>query len=163
MLSNPQKALLKRAQREAGLCDSEYREALDLVTGCTTSTDPRIGDDQLDVLLAYFEAIFWRKVDGGQLQPGCKGNEIFQQRGFWAARNRRGNTSRDRYSHSNLTLRIESLEADLAGFGCGPGYCAAIRARVTRGANDVRALHHYRAALEKTLKSKQKTAVSQPF
>jgi len=163
MLSNPQKALLKRAQREAELCDMEYREALQLVTGCDTSTDPRIGDEQLDTLLAYFEAICWRKADAGQLKPACKPREIFRQRGFWAGRNKRGDNSRDRFSHSRLSASIESLEAELVGLGCGPEYCAAIRKRVTRGASDVRALHHYRAALTKTLRSKQKVAENQPF
>jgi hypothetical protein len=163
MLSNPQKALLKRAQREAELCDSEYREALELVTGCTTSTDPRLGDEQLDVLLAYFEAIYWRKADAGHLQPGCKPAEILRQRGYWAAKNKRGNTSRDRYSHSTLNAAIQSLEAELAAFGYGEKYFAAIRQKVTRGTNNVRALFAYRAALTKTLCSKQKAAVSQPF
>jgi hypothetical protein len=163
MLSNPQKALLKRAQREAQLCDSEYREALELVTGCTTSTDPRIGDEQLDVLLAYFEAIYWRKADAGQLQPGCKAAEIFRQRGFWASRNRSGSTSRDRFSQSSLTGAIESLEGQLREFGYGEKYFSAIKQKVTRGTNNVRSLFAYRAALTKTLCSKQKAAVTQPF
>ena len=38
--------------------------------------------------------------------------------------------------------------------GCGAGYCATIRKNVCQGRDDDRALHLYRAALERTLKAK---------
>jgi len=88
MLSRPQQILLKRAQREAGLPDDEYRDALQTVTGCRSSKDPQLTDRHLDLLLGYFEAIHWRKVDAGQhvfageLQPPCRPNAVFRQRGF---------------------------------------------------------------------------------
>ena len=69
MLSRPQQILLKRAQREAGLSDDEYRDALQTVTGCRSSTAPALTDRHLDKVLAYFEAIHWRNVDAGELQP----------------------------------------------------------------------------------------------
>jgi hypothetical protein len=163
MLSNAQKGLLKRAQKEAALPDEEYREALELIAGLHSSTDSRLGDRHLDKLLAYFEAIFWRKVDSGELQPPCKANAVFQKRAFWAEKNKAGETSRDRYVLDGLQLRIAQIEHALADLGYGAKYCEAIREKVTTGRDDVRALHHYRAALENTLKSKQKKAITAPF
>ena len=65
MLTNPQKAILKRAQREAGLADADYRDALQTVAGCRSSTDPILTNRHLDKLLAYLEAIHWHAVDAG--------------------------------------------------------------------------------------------------
>ena len=72
MLSRRQQILLKRAQREAALDDAEYRDALATVSGCRSSKDPEFTDRHLDVALAYFEAIHWRKADAGLLPPSCK-------------------------------------------------------------------------------------------
>jgi len=163
MLSNPQKALLKRAQRQAGLNDDDYREALELISGCNSSTDPRMGDEHLDALLAYLEAIYWRSVDSGALQPPKSDREPFVKPGFWAERNNRGSTSRDRYSRSSLVSVIQSLEAELAGLGFGEGYCAAIKKRVIQGAETLRSLHAYRAALERTISSKRNARIEQQF
>jgi hypothetical protein len=162
MLTRPQQILLKRAQRQAGIEDAEYRETMESLCHVRSSTDPRLADEDLDKMLAYFEAVFWRGVDAGRLQPSCKPNEPFQKRGFWKARNCAGNTSRDRHSYSDLSIRIEAFEADLALLGYGPDYCQAIREKVTHGRDDVRALHHYRVALERTLSAKRRR-VEQPF
>jgi hypothetical protein len=108
----------------------------------------------LDKLLGYFEAIHWRAVDAGKLQPSCRPAAVFRQRGYWAAKNTRFENSRDRYTHTNLGQAIAALENQLAATGCGPGYCAAIRKNVCKGRDDAHALHHYRTALERTLKAK---------
>ena len=90
MLSRAQQILLKRAQREAGLLDGDYREALQTVAGCQSSKDADLTDRHLDKLLAYFEAIYWRAVNAGQLQPCCKTTAVFRQPGYWAAKNTAG-------------------------------------------------------------------------
>ena len=154
MLSNPQKSLLKRAQRQAGLSDSDYREALHQVTGCNSSTDPELTDRHLDKLLAYFEAIYWQGIDAGQLQLSCNRSAVFQARGFWARRNTPQETSRDRFNGQNTSQTVADLERRLADLGCNVAYCAAIRRNVCNGRSDARALHLYQAALERTLKAK---------
>jgi hypothetical protein len=164
MLSNPQKALLKQAQRQAGLSDDEYREVLETVSGCRSSKDPRIGDRHLDKILAYMEAIYFRKVDLGELHHAPGPRATFRQRHFWSQKNNAAETSRDRYMQRDAGERIARLEAEMAEHGCGPEYCAAIRERATKGATDVYALNCYAAALERTLKSKRaKMAAADPF
>lgn len=44
MLSRAQQILLKRAQREAGLSDDDYRDALETIAGCRTSKSPTLID-----------------------------------------------------------------------------------------------------------------------
>lgn len=155
MLTRPQQILLKRAQREAGLDDKDYRDALETVSGFRSSTDPGMTDRHLDVVLAYFEAIHWSAVDHGQLQPSCRPDAVFRQRGYWARKNTRQETSRDRYTGSNLSRDIAELEAALCNLGFGGNYCAMIRAKATQGCTGARADHSYKAALERTLRSKQ--------
>lgn len=158
MPSRAQQILVKRAQREAGLADADYREAIETVSGipgCRSSTDGRLTDEHLDKLLAYFEAIFWRRVDLGELQPGCNSGAIFRQRHFWAQRNRAGNTSRDRHTAAVLSDEIGRLEAGLAALGFGPDYCAAIREKVAAGRAHTYGQRLYKAALERTLRAKQ--------
>lgn len=154
MLTNPQKSLLKRAQREAGLSDDDYREALRLVAGVSSSTSPDLTDRHLDKLLGYFEAIHWQGVDSGQLQQSCSANAIFRQRGFWASRNTPHETSRDRFNGLNLSAQIADLERQLTAMGCGHGYCAAIRKNVCKDRSDARAQHLYAAALARTIKAR---------
>jgi hypothetical protein len=154
MLSRAQQILLKRAQREAGLSDEEYRDALETVAGCRTSKDAKLVDRDLDKLLAYFEAIHWRAADAGTLQPSCRRAAVFRQRGYWAAKNTRQETSRDRYNGRNESGQIRELETGLAALGYGESYCAAIRANVCKGRADAHALHLYQAALARTLKAK---------
>ncbi len=158
MLSRPQQILLKRAQREAGLADDDYRDALQTVTGCRSSTSPAITDRHLDRLLGYFEAIYWRGIDAGTLQPSGSATAVFRQRGFWAAKNTRQETSRDRHTGLNLGQAITDLEGKMMALGFGAGYCASIRKNVTRGRDDVHALHLYRAALERTVNAKARCA-----
>lgn len=160
MLSRTQQILLKRAQREAGLNDEDYREALELATGCRSSRDVRFSDRHLDVALAYFEAIHWRGVDAGTLQPSCKPNAVFRQRGYWASKNTKQETSRDRFNGRNQGAQITDLEAQLSKLGFGAGYCSAIRRNVCHGRDDAHALHQYRVALERTLKAKSKATLA---
>jgi hypothetical protein len=161
MISRAQQILIKRAQREAGLSDHEYREGLALISGCRSTTDPGMTDRHIDLALAYFEAIYWRKVDQGELQEGCSPDAVFRQRGYWAAKNKRGNTSRGRYTASQRSQDIEEMEAALAKLGFNEAYCAAIRKKVTAGQADPHALYLYRNALRRTLRAKQaKTAAS---
>lgn len=154
MLSRPQQILLKRAQAEARFSDEDYRDAIQSVFGaddCRSSKDPRLTDRHLDILLSYIESIFWNEVDKGTLQPVCKPNAVFRQRGYWAARNRKGETSRDRFVERELSAECERLEAALAALGCGLKYFQAIQTRIVPWS-----LPAYRAALARTLKAKQK-------
>jgi hypothetical protein len=155
MLTRRQQILVKRAQREATLSDADYRDALQVVSGCRSTTDARMTDRHCDLALAYFEAIFWRAVDAAELQPSCKPDAVFKQRGYWAQKNTRQGTSRDRYAASNVNREVVALERELGGLGFGPGYCASIRVKVTEGRTDVHSLHAYRAALQRTLRAKR--------
>ena len=165
MISRPQQILLKRAQREAGVSDDDYRDALQLIADCRSSSSPTLADRHLDKLLAYFEAIYWRGVDGGTLQSSGRAAAVFRQRGYWAAKNTRVETSRDRFRDLNLGQTVADLEGKLAALGCGDGYCAAIRKNVCKGRDDARALHLYQAALERTLKAmaKREDRATDPF
>lgn len=154
MLSRPQQILLKRAQREAALDDAEYRDALEAVTGHRTSTAPALTDRHLDKLLGYLEAIHWQAVDAGKLQPSGSATAVFRERLFWARKNTKLETSRDRFNQSNLGQSIADLEGHLATLGFGKLYCDSIRRNVTKGHEDARAQYLYRTALERTVKSK---------
>lgn len=160
MLSRAQQILLKRAQQQAGLTDSEYRDGIATCTGmvdCRSSKDPRLTDEHMDSLLAYFEAIYWCGVDEGQLLEVNHPKYVFRERGFWAARNRRGNTSRDRFSRADVQDQISATEAELAALGYGPAYVSSIRRNIP-GQDDWK----YLGALQRTLKSKLAMVV-QPF
>ena len=164
MITNPQKALIKRAQAQAAIEDAEYRDALATVSGlpgCHSSTDPRLTDRHVDHILAYFEAIYWRKVDHSEADlPGAFRNPVFQRQGYWAAKNTSDSTSRERYTMDTLASECAQLEARLARLGFGLKYCMAIQ-------NHIRPLNlwKYRAALTRTLESKQHKCdkVAQPF
>jgi hypothetical protein len=156
MLSRPQQILLKRGQREAALPDAEYREALETVSSCRSSKDPAMTDRHLDLLMGYFEAIHWRKVVAGELQPSCSPTAVFRQRGYWAKKNPGQQTSRDRFTQSTIEREIAGLEAALASLGFGEGYCASIRQKSIHGRRDAHALFLYRAALRRTLAAKER-------
>jgi hypothetical protein len=156
MISRGQQILVKRAQREAGLEEDDYRDALEAVSGCRSTRDARLTDRHVDLALAYFEAIYWRKIDSGIPQAGCKGDAVFRQRGYWASKNTREETSRDRFAHSTLDQSIRLLEAEMEAAGFVPKYCAAIRRKVTGGDTDLRSGYAYKAALERTLRAKKK-------
>jgi hypothetical protein len=158
MITRAQQILLKRAQHQAGLVDADYREAIATVSGmqdCISSTDARLTDEHLDNLLSYFEAIHWRKVDAGELQPSCKPDAVFRQRGFWAGRNRRGNTSRDRHHVVALGHEIQKLQEQLMGLGCSLAYFQAIEQRMQPFS-----LVNYKAALARTLAAKRRKLTS---
>lgn len=147
MLTNQQKSLIKRAQRQAHIPDDEYREVLETVTGVRSSTDPTIGDDHLDVLMGYMEAIYWAKVDAGLVAHAPDSHSPFQRRGYWKAKNPRGNTSRQRFSSRRLQGEIADLEAELEELGYGHNYCAGIAGKCHN--NPL----HYRSAMRRTLRS----------
>ncbi len=138
------------------MSDDDYRDAMETVAGCRTSKDSKLADRDLDKLLAYFEAIHWRAVDAAALQPSCKPDAVFRQRGYWAQKNTSAVTSRDRFNGRNQGGDISALEAELAKLGFGAAYVAAIRANVCKGRADAHALHLYQAALARTLKAKTK-------
>jgi len=152
MLTRPQIILLKRAQAQAGIEDAEYRDTLEQLCGVRSSKDPKLTDGQLDQLMAYFEAIFWRGIDQGALKESCNRTVPFRVRGFWAAKNPKNNSSRAQYTSHALDEEIQELEGHLAEYGCGENYFAAIR----RKTGDYQ--YHYRAALQRTLKARQHTA-----
>jgi len=153
MLTRGQIILLQKARQQCAFDDQDYRDALETVSaipGCRSSKDDRLTDRHLDLLMAYFEAIYWRKFDAGEivLEPVAD-RQVFRERNFWASKNPNGNTSRDRFTQGDLADRIRSLEAELSQIGFGPGYIHAIRRRI----------HHdraYHAALARTLASKRK-------
>jgi hypothetical protein len=163
MLSNEQKALLKRAQREASLSDKEYRECLETVAGVTSSTAPEFSDRHLDKALAFLEAIFWRKVDLKELPGPTNREAVFSSRDFWKTRNTSMETTRDRFALEQAQARVQAFEEGLAEFGCGPEYCAAIREKVTKGKDDVRALNAYAAALERTYRAKGERRLARAY
>ncbi len=158
MLTNKQKSLVKHAQRDARLSDSEYREVWQTVAGVTSSTDPRLGDEHMDTFMSYVEAIYWRKRDE------LIASSIFRLRGYWAHKNTKAENSRDRYVSSTVTQEIAELERQLAELGYNASYCATIRSKVTReeGAYSAYTLTLYRAALMRTLAAKKRKA-TQPF
>ena len=164
-LTNPQKALLKRAQREAGIEDAEYRETLQLICGVRSSTALSLTDRDLDRLLAYLEAIAWRGFDAGTLQPSRSAAAVFRKPGYWKAKNTNRETSRDRFTGENIGSQIAALEGELQALGFGPGYCATIRAKVCGQRNDGHAMRQYQAALARTLnaKARQAEAARNPF
>jgi len=159
MITRPQQVLIKRAQKEAGLDDDEYRDALQTVCGCRSSTDPKMTDR---ALVAYLEAIYWRKVDLGQLQRVCKAGAVFQERGHWVRKNTNQETSRDRYSQATLGREIDQLGIELGRLGFGEKYCAGIRANVIQDRTDAHSLHKYKAALARTLAAKRRATEAEP-
>jgi hypothetical protein len=151
MLSNDQKALIKRAQREAQIDDEEYRQILfeDLGFGVQSSTDPRLGDRHFDKILAYFEAIFWRKFDAGEI-VSRPSKPVFQVRGYWASKNSlKAGTSRERYAQRGLETEIHRLEAQLRAMGCHDAYLRAIQKNTGNG-------WPYRLALARTVAARSK-------
>lgn len=160
MLTRRQQILIKRAQQAAALSDEEYRDAVALVSGmpdCRSSKDARLTDGQVDNLLAYFEAIHWRKVDSGAVQPSCKPDAVFRQRDYWATKNIHGNTSRDRYADNSHQAAVTDLENQMHALGFGMGYLRAIQNRIQPFS-----LAKYAAALKRTLAYKQKLADHDP-
>jgi hypothetical protein len=158
MFSRSQQILLKRAQREADLADEEYRDALQVVTGFRSSKEPSLTNRNFDKALAYFEAIYFHKVDAKELQPASGATAVFRQRGFWASKNSRFENSRDRFRNFNLGQSIATLETELSNFGLGQNYCEGIRKTTTNGRVDEHALYLYRAGLMRTLETKKRSA-----
>jgi len=93
--------------------------------------------------------IYWRGVDTGELQPGCKPHSPFRQRDYWAQKNRHDNTSRDRFMAQRFAAQIGACEDRLAALGFDGGYLAGIFARTGPGVG-------YLAALRRTISAKEK-------
>ena len=163
-LTRAQQILLKRAQQQAGVDDAEYRSTLSQLSypDCHSSTDPRLTDRHLDIFLAYFEAIYFRRLDRGEVAPPDftkRLTPVFQQPGYWAVKNRNGNTSRDRYAEKNFDTQRAALENQLAKMGYGLRYFQAIQNRI-RPFSQI----NYIAALKRTLAAKQrKQHANEPF
>jgi len=164
MLTDPQIWKLKAAQKQAGIDDEEYRSTLRQLCGVSTSKDASLGNEQWDMLMSYFEAVYWRGVDAGRLPRPCKATAPFQQPGYWSSKNTRQETSRDRYNLSEIQRDITSLETELGSLGCAPAYLDAIRSKVTHGKETVASLYRYLGALRRTHAARLKKAgVECPF
>lgn len=147
MVTRAQQILLKRAQAAAGVDDGDYRDMIATVSGladCRSSKDPRLTDEHLDKLLAWLEVYYWRQSDLIR-----RPSDVFRTPGYWVTKNRKGNTSRDRFNQRSEVDLISALEAELGELGYGDTYCAAIRRSV--GARN----RAYIAALTRTLESKR--------
>ena len=59
-------------------------------------------------------------------------------------------------------MKIEVLESELAEMGYGSDYVQRIRKKVTKGQTNAGSMNAYRAALERTLRSK-KAGLTVPF
>ena len=136
MVSRAQQILVKRAQREAGLSDADYRDVLEMACHCRSTKDLGFNNRAVDLVVAFMEAIHWRKVDQGLLPAPCSADAVFWQRGYWQKRNPKGSTSRDRWNQASLASQISQLEAELGALGFGPEYCAGIRRRVAGARED---------------------------
>lgn len=158
MISRAQQILLKRAQKQAGVDDADYRTTIADCTGlddCRSSTDPRLTDRHLDVLMSYFEAIHWRAVDSGLLPAPTDPGQPFRARGYWAGKNTSRSTSRDRYVERDLAGQVAEAEAALHKLGYGLQYCAAIRNNIVPFS-----LPKYLGALSRTIHAKQAKAAA---
>lgn len=155
MLSRAQQILIKRAQHQAGIDDGEYRDLLQAFGGVRSSTDPKLGDEHLDKILAFMEACYWSGLDKGQLPPPAKiHNPVFRVRGYWAGKNTSQSNSRDRFHSARVSGSVEQLEAEMHRLGYGPQYCESIRRKVcTGGRGDVQI---YAAALRRTLAARRR-------
>lgn len=143
MLTREQQILLKRAQQAAKIEDDEYRQTIEQFTklpGCRSSTDKRLTNEHLDLLMAYFEAIYWKGVDGGRIAPLASPKAVFFRRGYWASKNTRLETSRDRFTRGSLVDQIAQAESNLGQFGFGADYFAAIKVRTKEGQPYLQAL-----------------------
>ena len=150
MLSKSQMMRLQMARRQAGIEEAEYRDMLaHIFDGCVSSTDPRLTNEHWDRIIAFWEAVYFRKLDRKEVKPPGR-NAMFQKRGYWAQKNKRGNTSRDRFTSNDLAGQIAAAEARLLALGKGPHYCAAIRSRIGGDAASPLQQRKYLAALEKT-------------
>ena len=162
MLTRPQQILLKRAQAQAQLPDAEYRAALETVSGlpgCRSSKDARLTDRHLDILLAYVEAIYWRGVDAKALQPSGNPAAVFRQHGFWASKNTKASTSRDRFTEASLIRQLGERQAALMQLGYGMAYLQAIENK-QRDASGAINLVKYLSALDRTLRFKRQATAA---
>ena len=157
MISRAEQIWLKRAQAAAGIADTEYRESLERFAHVRSSTDPRLTHDQFERLMGYFEAIYWSLRDSGAVQP----NEVFRRRGYWAERCHDGDRNRARYAMHQQTEQIHELERDLIGMGFSVDYLDEIRMRSMHAPQHPtpRDLAGYRAALQRTLDSRQRKEI----
>jgi hypothetical protein len=125
---------------------------------CRSSTDARLSDRNVDILMAYFEAIYWKKFGEMKfVQPACKPKAVFRQRGYWASKNPKGNTSRDQFGQSNLQPQVNALERELNEMGYGFTYLQAIQNKIQPFS-----LAKYLGALNRTVKAKR-AKLNQPF
>jgi len=149
MLTNAQKQLLKRAQRWARMEDEDYRDSLATVTGwqdCRSSTDPRLTDEHVDRLMRWWEWGYWQAVDSGEFEHVGARSNPFRDRNYWAAKNRMGGNSRDRWAADQFQRRCTQLESLMRAAGKRDEYLTVIRQRTGGG-------WKYVGALERTLRA----------
>ena len=82
---------------------------------------------------------------------------MFRQRGYWASKNPKGNTSRDQFGQANLQPLVDAVEKELNQMGYGFTYLRAIQNRIQPFS-----LAKYLGALNRTLKAKRNN-LAQPF
>jgi hypothetical protein len=82
---------------------------------------------------------------------------VFRQRGYWASKNPKGNTSRDQFGQANLQPLVDAVEKELNQMGYGFTYLRAIQNRIQPFS-----LAKYLGALNRTLKAKRNN-LAQPF
>lgn len=149
MWSPKQKALIAQARRALRLTDDDYRQDLRRICKVDTSTARQLTDRDLDRIMAYWEAIYWRTLStqnplNSQPQNGIK---PFLKPDYWARKNTAHNTSRDRYTKAHAEHDAEHFESLLLAAGKNQAYLQTIK----------RNCHHdpvaYRAALAKTCKA----------
>jgi hypothetical protein len=80
----------------------------------------------------------------------------FRARGFWANKNTKESTSRERFAAQAIASEIQELEAQLDAIGYGGQYCARILENISTAGPQ--RLVNYRAALRRTLNAKRKDA-----
>lgn len=161
MISRPQQILLKRAQAQACIDDEEYRQSLEMLSGlpaCRSSKDARLTDRHVDNILSYFETIYWNRVSRAELVHQHSPKAVFQKPGYWAGKNPKNNTSRDRYTTSNLASQIQAVEQELMqDHGCGLAYLQAIQNKIVPFES-----FKYLAALTRTVESKRRKLLQTP-
>jgi hypothetical protein len=160
MLTNPQKSLISQAARAAKLSRPDYEAAWGSVTGwpdCVSSTDPRLTDRHVDLMMGYLEAIF-----EGDYIPANKRPHVFARAGYWAAKNRGGTTSRDRFTATAQADEIRNAEAALRATGYPEAKIGGIRHKTGGGWAYIAALRRTAAAEVKKQKAKGKSEVAAP-
>jgi len=156
-LTRPQIIHIQRARREARIDDADYALQLQIVSGfadMTSSKDRRLTDEHFDAFMSFAEAIYWREVDNGEIDPLPPLKSVFAERGYWQGKNKIANNSRDRFAADRLKVQIANAEVVLQKFGKPRIYLDTICKRTGGGWAYLQALTRTLAALKKTAPGK---------